>query len=148
MSRITREAFEELGRSGVPLAVMLDFQVVRLESGSASVRMPFHENTLRPGGTISGPALVALADYTMYAVVLSAIGQVELAVTTNLNVNFLRRPEPTDIIAEGTLLKLGRRLAVCEIALYSPATDELVAHVTGTYSIPPLGRMSEPTGND
>ena len=81
---------------------------------------------------------MALADLTMYAVVLSLIGRVELAVTTNLNCNFLRRPRPTDLIAHGKILKLGKRLAVGEVSLYSEGEAEPVAHVTCTYSIPPL----------
>jgi acyl-coenzyme A thioesterase PaaI-like protein len=81
---------------------------------------------------------MALADLTMYAVVMSLIGRVELAVTTSLNCNFLRRPRPADLIAEGRILKLGKRLAVGEVSLYSEGSPEPVAHVTCTYSIPPL----------
>ena len=81
---------------------------------------------------------MALADATLYAVVLGMIGQVELAVTTSLNINFLRKPPPADVIAEGRILKLGKRLAVGEVLLLSAELDEPVAHVTGTYSIPPL----------
>ncbi len=80
---------------------------------------------------------MTLADCAMYAVVLSAIGKVELAVTTNMNINFLYRPPKADVLAEGSILKLGKRLAVMEVALYSDAHHEAVAHVTGTYSIPP-----------
>jgi uncharacterized protein (TIGR00369 family) len=76
-----------------------------------------------------------LADACMYAVVLSMIGKVELAVTTNLNINFLRKPNKTDLIAEGKIIKLGKRLAVLEVSIFSK--DDIVAHVTGTYSIPP-----------
>jgi uncharacterized protein (TIGR00369 family) len=92
---------------------------------------------LRPGGTVSGPALMALADAAMYIVLLSAIGPVRLAVTTNLSINFLRKaPAKRDLLAEAKLLKLGRRLAVGEVLLFSGQSDELVAHVTSTYSIP------------
>jgi acyl-coenzyme A thioesterase PaaI-like protein len=73
----------------------------------------------------------------MYALVLSGIGRVELAVTINLNINFLRKPGPADIIGEGRMIKLGRRLAVSEVTLYSEGDPDPVAHVTGTYSIPP-----------
>ena len=100
------------------------------------------EDFVRPGGTVAGPVLMALADYVMYGVVLSLIGPVELAVTTNLNINFLRRPEPGAVLAEGAILKLGRRLAVGEVRLYEEGGQRqqersLVAHVTSTYSIPP-----------
>ena len=80
---------------------------------------------------------MAIADATLYAVVLGMIGRVELAVTTSLNINFLRKPPQADIIAEGRILKLGQRLAVGEVMLFSEGVDEPVAHVTGTYSIPP-----------
>ena len=92
--------------------------------------------TVRPGGTVAGPALMALADVCMYAVVLGLIGRVELAVTTNLSINFLRKPEPRDLVAECRLLKLGKRLAVGEVTLLSDGMPEPVAHVTSTYSIP------------
>jgi acyl-coenzyme A thioesterase PaaI-like protein len=73
----------------------------------------------------------------MYAVTLSMIGKVELAVTTNLNINFLRKPAPRDVLAEARILKLGKRLAVSEVVLRSEGEADAVAHVTGTYSIPP-----------
>jgi uncharacterized protein (TIGR00369 family) len=81
---------------------------------------------------------MALADVAMYVAVLSAIGWVPLAVTTNLTINFLRKPAPRDLLAEARLLKLGRRLAVGEVGIRSDGGDELVAHVTTTYSIPVL----------
>ena len=80
--------------------------------------------------------MMALADFAMYVVVLAAIGPVGLAVTTNLNINFLRKPATRDLIAEARLLKLGKRLAVGEVSIYSDGMDEPVAHVTSTYSIP------------
>lgn len=102
------------------------------------VHQAYDEGMLRPGGTISGPTLMALADVAMYVVLLSAIGPVGLAVTTNLNINFLSKaPAGHAVVAEGRLMKLGKRLAVGEVALYSAASPELVAHVTCTYSIPP-----------
>lgn len=81
--------------------------------------------------------MMGLADYTMYAVVLSRIGRQKMAVTTNLNANFLRRPSPKDLIAEGRLLKLGRRLAYGEVTIFSQGEDDPVCHVTSTYSLPP-----------
>jgi uncharacterized protein (TIGR00369 family) len=92
---------------------------------------------LRPGGTVSGPTLMALADFAMYVVLLSAIGPVALAVTTNLSINFLRKGLPGhDIAADARLLKLGKRLAVGEVNLFSGAAADLIAHVISTYSIP------------
>jgi len=104
--------------------------------GGCRVRRHFHPRSLRPGGTVSGPIMMALADFTMYLAVLSAIGWVPLTVTTNFSINFLRKPAPRDVLAEARLFKLGKRLAVGEIALYSDGDDEMVAHATSTYSIP------------
>ncbi len=104
---------------------------------TARLRLKFSEKNLRPGGTISGPAMMALADYAMYAVVLAHIGPVALAVTTNLSINFLRKPGPADLVAEAKLLKLGNRLAVGEVIMSQLGQDGPVAHVTSTYSIPP-----------
>ncbi len=104
---------------------------------SARLRLVFHDKRLRPGGTISGPSMFALADVSLYAAILAQIGPVALAVTTNLNINFLRRPAPADLIGEARLMKLGKRLAVGEVAISSVLGGELVAHAVGTYSIPP-----------
>jgi uncharacterized protein (TIGR00369 family) len=124
--------FPQLHRGGRLLSVE------EAGSGRARLRMSYHERLLRPGGTISGPSMFALADVAMCAAVLSAIGPKAHAVTTNLNINFLRRPSPCDMIAEARILKLGKRLAVGEIALHSDGETELAAHATATYSIPPL----------
>jgi uncharacterized protein (TIGR00369 family) len=105
--------------------------------GGARLRQAYRDSMLRPGGTLSGPTMMALADVALYVAVLSAIGPVPLAVTTNFNINFLRRPGQRDLIAEARLLKLGRQLAVGEAGLRSDGEEELVAHVTATYSIPP-----------
>ena len=105
--------------------------------GGSRVRRAFSDGSVRPGGTISGPTMMALADFAMYVAVLAAIGPVPLAVTTNLNINFLRKPETRDLVAECRLLKLGKRLAVGEVLLRSEGQSELVCHATGTYSIPP-----------
>lgn len=112
-------------------------QVESVGHHSARMRLPVGDEHLRPGGTVSGPTMMALADSCMYVAILAQLGPVALAVTTNLNINFLRRPEPRDIIAETRLLKLGKRLAVGEVGLFSVGTEEPVAHVTATYSIPP-----------
>jgi uncharacterized protein (TIGR00369 family) len=121
-------------------------QVFRPESGLAidalwdggcRVRQAFRAASIRPGGTISGPTMMALADFAMYVAVLAAIGPVPLAVTTNLNINFLRRPAQRDLTAEARLLKIGKQLAVGEVTIRSEGEDDPVAHVTSTYSIPP-----------
>ena len=105
--------------------------------GGCRVRQAFRELHVRPGGTISGPTMMALADFAMYVAVLGAIGPVPLAVTINLNINFLRKPAQRDLIGEARLLKLGKRLATGEVFIRSDGEEEPVAHVTSTYSIPP-----------
>src|SRR6201987_2766151 len=120
-------------------------QVFHVESGLAieavwergcRVRQAFRQRSVRPGGTISGPTMMALADFAMYVAVLAAIGPVPLAVTINLNINFLRKPPPRDLTAEARLLKLGKRLANGEVVIRSDGEEEPVAHATSTYSIP------------
>jgi uncharacterized protein (TIGR00369 family) len=103
---------------------------------SARMRMEYHERHIRPGGTISGPAMMTLADLALYAAILANIGPVALADTTSLNFNFLRKPEQRDLIADCRLLKLGKRLAVGDVSIYSEGSSEVVCHATGTYSIP------------
>lgn len=118
--------------------------IERVSAGGCVVRQAYRERLIRPGGTISGPTMMALADLAMYVAVLGAIGPVLLAVTTNLTINFLRRPRPQDLLAEARLLKLGARLAVGEVAIRSAGEDELAAHATLTYSIPPrIGEVAD-----
>jgi len=104
---------------------------------AATVRHEVGPDELRPGGTVSGPVLMAVADVALYVAILGEIGIVPLAVTTNLNINFLRKP-PADraIIGACKLIKVGRSLAVGEVALYSEGLPEPVAHVVGTYALP------------
>lgn len=103
---------------------------------SARLRMDYHDRHLRPGGTLSGPSMMALADLALYAAILAHIGPVALAVTTNLSFNFLRKPDQRALIADCRLLKLGKRLAVGEVSMYSEGSEDVVCHATGTYSIP------------
>lgn len=113
------------------------FEVTAVEPGAVTMRLRPNARHLRPGGTVSGPTLFALADVAAYCAVLAAIGPVPLAVTTNLNINFLRRPAPGELSCTCRLLKLGKRLAVIEASIFAGAGDDLVAHATATYSIPP-----------
>jgi uncharacterized protein (TIGR00369 family) len=114
-----------------------DISIERADGTSCLLRQRYSEQMLRPGGTVSGPTLMALADFAMYVVLLSAIGPVGLAVTTNLNINFLRKGAPgQDLLAAARILKLGKRLAVGEVNLLSGTSPEPIAHVTSTYSIP------------
>lgn len=108
---------------------------------SATVRQKIGENELRPGGTVSGPVLMAVADVSLYVAILGEIGLVSLAVTTGLTINFLRKPSPhKDIVGVCNLMKIGKSLAVGEVSLYSEGIKEPVAHAVGTYSIPPVAK--------
>ena len=114
-----------------------DIAIESADGTSCLLRQRYSEQMLRPGGTVSGPTLMALADFAMYVVLLSAIGPVGLAVTTNLTINFLRKGQPgQDVLAAAKLLKLGKRLAVGEVLLLSGTSPDPIAHVTSTYSIP------------
>ena len=105
---------------------------------SATLAHEIGINELRPGGTVSGPVLMSVADVAIYVAILGKIGIVPLTVTTSLTINFLRKPSAeARIIAKCTLLKVGRTLIVGEVSLYSEGDDDLVAHVVGTYSVPP-----------
>lgn len=128
---------EEFLKAQFPQMDDFHFRVERLEAKSMRLRLLYRDLHLRPGGTISGPSLMTLADTAMYLLVLAHIGPIALAVTTNLNINFLRKPAPKDVLAEVKLLKLGARLAVGEVTMYSAEEEEAVAHATVTYSIPP-----------
>jgi uncharacterized protein (TIGR00369 family) len=137
---MTTEQMNRFLAAEFPQAFHVDsgLSIEQLWHGGARVRQAYHDRFIRPGGTISGPTMMALADIAMYAAVLAAVGPVPLAVTTNFNINFLRRPAARDLLAEASLLKLGKRLAVGEVGLRSVGEEDLVAHVTTTYSIPPV----------
>jgi len=139
VAKITIADIEDLCGDSLPWVAMLGFTIEDIGEGTCRVRLPQRDEFLRPGGTVSGPALMSLADYAMYVAVLSAIGRVELAVTTNLTCNFLRRPKPGAIVADCRLIKVGKRLAYGEVSLHSEGDEAKgpVAHVTATYSIPP-----------
>jgi acyl-coenzyme A thioesterase PaaI-like protein len=107
----------------------------------ATVSHEIGRNELRPGGTVSGPVLMAVADVALYVAILGEIGIVPLTVTTSLTINFLRKPTADKtIVGVCRLMKIGKSLAVGEVSLYSEGNDQPVAHVVGTYSIPPGAR--------
>lgn len=112
------------------------FSVESVGPMQATMRCAWHERHVRPGGTISGPTMMSLADLVLYVAILAQIGPVGLAVTTSLSFNFLRKPGQGDLIAECRLLKLGKRLAVGEVSIRTEGAQEIVCHATGTYSIP------------
>ena len=127
---LLREAFPQSFEGGEA------FIIEKAEPMLARVHLPYHDRHLRPGGTISGPAMFALADCALYIAVLASIGWAPMAVTTNLSINFLSKPEPGDLVADCRLLKLGKKLAVGEVYMRSAGKEDIVAHATGTYSIP------------
>jgi uncharacterized protein (TIGR00369 family) len=138
MPKMTAQEVEDFIFSHFPVKDrQRDLLVEQIDEMFAQVRILYHEKQLRPGGTISGPTLMALADTAMWAVLLGMIGPVALSVTTNLNINFLRKPEQKDVIAKARLLKLGKRLAVGDVLMYSDGDPHPVAHAMVTYSIPP-----------
>lgn len=114
-----------------------NIRVEYLDDTTIRVRQKTSDRNLRPGGTISGPTLMAMVDCGFYLLLLGRLGKVALAVTTNLNINFMRKPEPADLIGEGRLLKLGKALAVGDFTIWSDGQKDPVAHATVTYSIPP-----------
>jgi uncharacterized protein (TIGR00369 family) len=140
-SRITADEFLEVLRVGMPSARARPLVVARLERGLAVVEMTTGADDLRPGGTVAGPVLFWFADLAMYAAVLSAIGNVPLAVTTDATIHFLRRPRAGTLIARATVIKEGKRLVVGEARIaHAGEEDAPVAHAVMTYSVPVEGR--------
>ena len=114
-------------------------RIRELEPGRLLIVQDFSPSMLRPGGSISGPTMMALADEATYALIFAHVGAELMAVTTSLNINFLKKPAPAALVAECRLLKIGKRLAVGEVSIRSEGEEDLVAHATSTYSIPPRG---------
>ncbi|HWE16761.1 MAG TPA: PaaI family thioesterase [Hyphomicrobiaceae bacterium] len=113
------------------------FIIEDVGSRSARVRMTADPRNTRPGGTIAGPAMFALADFTVYVAIVGTLGEPGFeAVTSSLNINFLARPEPNDMMAVAKLIRLGRRLSVGEVELFSEGVPEIVAHAVATYALP------------
>ena len=137
MSRITLDELDQLTREKLPFAAACGIKAERLDSGSVTVRAIYQSQFLRPGGTLSGPLMMALADYAMYAAILTRLGLVEMAVTSSLNINFLAKAIPGALIADAELIKLGKRLAVGSVDIHVAGESNQVAHATCTYSIPP-----------
>lgn len=134
---ITIEEFAAICAAEGGMVEHYGFVTDRIGYGEARVRMPIDDAHIRAGGTVSGPAMMALGDFAVYALIMGMIGPAPLAVTTSLNANFLRRPAARDIIGEARILKLGKRLAVAEVNIFSDGDEDPVAHITATYSIPP-----------
>jgi uncharacterized protein (TIGR00369 family) len=136
---ITQEELERLLQAEFPETFNQDsgLAILGIWHGGCRVRRDFLHSSLRPGGTISGTTMMLLADVSVYVAVLASIGWTPLAVTTSLNINFLKKPAPGALEAECRLLKVGKRLAVGEVSIRPEGEADLVAHATSTYSIPP-----------
>ncbi len=130
-------ALEALIDAEFPQGRRLGAEIAGLDAGGLRLRLAVAERHLRPGGTVSGPVMMELCDLAMYLLVLSRIGPVALAVTTSLNINFMRKPSSREIVADVRLMKLGKRLAVGEVTIASPDDGAIAAHATLTYAIPP-----------
>lgn len=113
------------------------FEIEEISSMRARVRMKINDGNLRPGGTVSGPAMFELADCAFYIAIMGMIGKEALTVTTNATINFLNKPQPVDLICEARILKLGKLLATGDATIWSVGQDAPVAHATMTYAIPP-----------
>ena len=138
MPKMTIAEIEALMDRGFPS--WRDFsQILALGDNDITLAMPFRPDLVRSGGTISGPALMALADTAAYFLTLSQAGPVASAATANLDIAFLRRPKPAAIRAVATMLRLGRRLSVSRVDMLSGG--DLVAHATVTYALPPQDRL-------
>ena len=135
MAVVTKEEMETFFAAEFP---QTSLEIVDFDKETITIRQQTDDSNLRPGGTISGPTMMALADCAIYVAVLRRIGLVALAVTTNFNINFLKKQQAgKDIFARCHLLKLGKSLAIGEVSIYSAGSEEPVAHAVGTYSIPP-----------
>lgn len=135
--RLTATETNALLRRAFPDAPPTAFpRVTDVSPGRVHVVAPYREGLLRPGGVISGPTLMSLADTAAYALVLAHIGDQLMAVTSQLNMSFLRGAQPGDLHAEAEMLRLGRRLAICDVRIWTETPDRLAAQANVTYAIP------------
>ncbi|MDR7230545.1 uncharacterized protein (TIGR00369 family) [Caulobacter sp. BE264] len=129
LNAFLHRAFPEVDPAQMP-------QVLEVEAGRALLKLPYASRQLRPGGVISGPTMMSLADTAAYAMILARIGEVALSVTTSLNIHFLRGCKPGDLYAEATLLKLGRRIATVDVLMWTEGRERAAAKATVAYAIP------------
>ena len=130
VARLIDETFPEIHSAGRRMVIE------SVAERRARVRLAIDPRNLRPGGTVSGPTIFTLADFTIYVALIATLGTPAIpAVTSNLSINFLLRPEPVDVVAEAHLIRIGRRLAYSEVALFSVGRDDMIAHATGSYAL-------------
>ena len=122
--------------TGIPAFAEGGFSVDHVADDHVVVRLAYRPDRVRPGGSISGPNMMALADTAMYALILARLGPIGLAVTQNLNIHFLNKPREADLLAEARFLRLGRSSAVIDVILRAEGHERPVAQATGTYAIP------------
>lgn len=135
-SRVTAEEFTDLLRTTIPWSRHMDFRVDAVEDGFARVRLVYSGDFVRAGGSVSGPAMMTLADTALYLVVLTRIGLEPLAVTADLNIHFLKKPIGADLVAEARLLKCGKKLAVGQVTVFAGGDPDPIAFATGSYALP------------
>ncbi|MBX6741772.1 MAG: PaaI family thioesterase [Acetobacteraceae bacterium] len=134
-------------RAGVPLAGAWNVEVLAAAEGCALVRLPFREDLLRPGNTVSGPALMGLADVAMWAALLGVTGGKDESVTSTMTVNFLRPVGARAVLAEARIVKRGKRMVFGEILMRAEDSDEVAVHVTTTWAvIAPAAGQEKPRG--
>jgi acyl-coenzyme A thioesterase PaaI-like protein len=121
------------------------FEIEAVGPMTSRVRMLFRDFRLRPGGTISGPSLMTLADTGLWVSLLAMIGREPLSVTSHLDIDFLRKPAPGDVVAHTRLHKIGKRLAVGDVLMYSAGETVPCARASVTYAIPSV-RLDPPVG--
>lgn len=135
-SNIEPGAFEALVRAHMGLGDRFRFSVIELRRGYASLRLEYDDTFIRPGGTISGPTMFTLSDLALYAAVMSEIGEVAQAVTTDLTIHFLKRPEPGPLLGDARLLQVGSKLIIGQVEIFDEARQARYAHAVGTYAVP------------
>lgn len=137
MPKLNADQIMALMRTEFPAVQRMGFRIDALSDDAIALALPTSASDLRPGGTVSGPTMMTLVDTAAYFLVLANVGAELLAVTTSLDIHFLRKPAPGELVARGRLLKRGSRLVVAEVSVYSGGHDEPVAHAIVTYSVPP-----------
>ena len=135
MPRMTADQIEQFLADHFPQAKGFG-RIEEIGERTLRYRVPFRAEFLRPGGTLSGPTLMGLADTALYFLILAELGPIALAVTSNLNIHFLRKPRAADLIGEARLLRLGKRSAVGDVMIYSDGEPDPVAHATVAYALP------------
>lgn len=136
MIKMSRESLVAFIAEHYPDASALASWITDIDERGIRLRCPFHERQIRPGGTLSGPTMMLIADTAMYFMLLSRIGPQLLAVTSSLHIDFLRKPAQEDLFAVAEPLRIGRRLAVGRVIIHQGDLERPMAHATVTYAIP------------